>query len=174
MPERFEHPVAARRLDGLPEHVRESLSELLDQHRAARVAERAAGDSFREGGEVRASELAAGVPRGPREAIRPLVTEAEAREIIGRRMTMNAHEQRSWDRMTMYAEVAAKADGPREGQPQSLHKWAIRNMAGLNPTSEYERVIGDARVLSSRDARELVRQHAKEHGQSRPTQSRGR
>lgn len=174
LPERFEHPVAARRLEGLPGPVRESVSELLARHRAAREAERAASVSFREGLETQASERAGEAPRTWRGAAMPLVTEAEAREIWGRRMVMNDHQKRSWDQMTMYAEVAVKSGVPRGNSTPSLHEWGIRYSGAASHGNEYERGIGDTKVMSYSDARALIRQQEKELGRNRQSPSRGR
>jgi hypothetical protein len=175
LPEKFEHPVAAGRLERLPGQFRDSLSELLNRHLAARESERGTAISFREGLEIQARERSGEASRMPRGAIRPLLTEAEAGEIFGRALTMNMQEQRSWDRMTMYAEVAVKNDEGRMGhQHPSLHEWARQNMAASNRGSEYERGIGDTLVLSHREARSIVRQQEKELGRDRPTPSRGR
>jgi hypothetical protein len=173
LPERFEHPVAAGRLERLPGQVRDSLSELLDRHGAAREAERGAALSFREGLYAQARERAGEASRTPPGAIRPLLTEAEACGIFGRVLAMNTHERRSWERMTMHAKVAVEADGPQKSLP-SLHEWARQNTTASSRRSEYQRGIGDATVLSHREARANIRQQEKELGRGRPTPSRGR
>lgn len=173
LPERFEHPIAAGRLEKLPGQVRDSLSELLDRHGAAREAERGATLSFREGLDTQARERAGEASRTPPGAIRPLLTEAEAGEIFGRVLTMNTHERRSWERMTMHAKVAVEADGPQKNLP-SLHEWARQNTTASSRGSEYQRGVGDATVLSHREARAIIRQQEKELGQGRSTPSRGR
>lgn len=172
---KFEHPIAAGRLERLPGQARESLSELLARHRAAREAERATALSFRMNLETQAMERAGEASRMSRGAIRPFLTPAEAGEIYGRSLTMNAHERRSWEQMTMYAEVSVKGDKPRGGNPPlSLHEWARQNTTASSRGSEYQRGVGDAMVLSHREARAIIRQQEKEHGRSRPTPSRGR
>lgn len=94
VPERFERPVAVERIERLPEQVRESLSALLDRHRVAREAERAAAVSFRVSLETQASDRAGGTsrtqppPQQQRGTIRPLLTEVEAGEIHGMALTL--------------------------------------------------------------------------------------
>ncbi|HEX8292670.1 MAG TPA: hypothetical protein VF570_12990, partial [Pyrinomonadaceae bacterium] len=112
LPAQYEYPVAQERLDRLWDAAWEYLSERLDRHRAAREVERAAADSFRTGVEAQASERAEAAPRTWHGRPIPLVTEAEAREIFARRAEMSHQQQKSWDEMTMYAEVAVEGDGP--------------------------------------------------------------
>jgi hypothetical protein len=173
LPERFEHPVATERLERLPGHVRDSLSELLARHRNAREAERGTALSFREGLDTQSRERAGESSRTLTSRIRPLLTEAEAGEIFGRVLTMNKHERQSWERMTMHAKVAVEADGPQKSPP-SLHEWARQNTTASSRGSEYQRGIGDTTVLSHREARAIIRQQEKELGRDRPTPSRGR
>jgi len=173
LPERHEHPVAARRLERLPEQVRESLSSLIDQHRAARESERAAALAFRGGLESQARERADEAPRAPRGAVRPLLTEVEAGEIYARMLTTGSHERRSWEQRTMYAEVI-KGDGQREGRQPSLHEWARQNMAAFSRGGEYVRAVGDETVMSQSEAQAIIRQQERELGLNRPTPSRGR
>lgn len=175
VPENFEHPVAAVRMERLPGHVRDSLSELLARHRDARETERGTALSFREGLETQAGERAGEVSRAPHGAIKPLLTEAEAGEIFGRMLTMNTNERRLWERMTMHAEVAVRAaDSTQGNHQQSLHEWARQNTSAVNRGSEYERGVGDTMVLSHREARAIIRQQEKELRRDRPTPSRGR
>jgi hypothetical protein len=176
VPERFEHPVAAKRFERLPVQVREALSERLDRHRAAREAERAAALSFRENLAAQASERAgaASRPQQQRGPIRPLITEVEAGEIHGLALRMGARERRSWGQTTMHAEVAVDGDKLRGAGLPSLEEWARQYRVASSRVSEYERSVGDATVLSHRDAQALVRQQQKEHGQDRPKPSRGR
>lgn len=174
LPARYERPVAPGRLDGLREPAREFLSSQLDRHRAAREAERAAADSFRTGVEAQANVRAGAAPRTPRGTPTPLVTEAEAREIFARWGGMSTQQRRSWDRMTMYAEVAVEGDGRDRGGTRSLQEWAIRNIASITCGSEYERFIGDAKVLSYNDARGIVRQREKDHSRNRSLSTRSR
>jgi hypothetical protein len=175
VPENFEHPVAAVRIERLPGHVRDSLSELLARHREARETERGAALSFREGLETQAGERAGEVSRATHGAIKPLLTEAEAGEIFGRMLAMDTNERRSWERLTMHAEVAVGAADSTRGNPiQSLHEWARQNTFAVNHGSEYERGVGDTMVLSHREARAIIRQQEKELGRDHPTPSRGR
>jgi hypothetical protein len=173
LPGKYEYPAAAARLDRLGEEARGLLSEMLDRHRAAREAERAAADTFRTGVEAQADERAGAALRTPHGHPVPLVTEAEAREIFARRAGMSDHQQRSWDKMTMYAEVAVEGGGPGGAQTRSLHKWALRNIASITRTSEYDKFMGDAKALSYNDARAIVRQQEKERGRSSQVISRG-
>ena len=83
---------------------------------------------------------------------------------------MSDHQQRSWDRMTMHAEVVVEGGG---AHTRSLHEWGMRHMASITRASEYEKFIGDARVLSYNDARTIARQQEKEQGLNR-TSSRSR
>lgn len=173
LPERFEHPVATERLERLPGHVRDSLSELLVRHRNAREAERGTALSFREGLDTQSRERAGESSRTLTSRIRPLLTEAEAGEIFGRGLTMNAHQRRSWERMTMHAKVAVEAADPQKSLP-SLNEWARQNTLASSRGSEYQRGVGDTMVLSYREARAIIRQQEKEIGRGRPTPSRGR
>jgi hypothetical protein len=175
VPERFEHPVAAERFERLPVQVRETLSERHDRHRAAREAERVAALSFRENLAAQASERAGAASRPQqRGAIRPLLTEVEAGEIHGLALRMETRERRSWGQTTMHAEVAVKDDKLRGAGLPSLEEWARDFRVASSRGNEYERDVGDARVLSHRDAQARVREQQKEHGQDRPTSSRGR
>jgi len=176
VPERFEHPVAAERFERLPVQVRETLSERHDRHRAAREAERVAALSFRENLTAQASERAGEASRSQQQrgAIRPLLTEVEAGEIHGLALRMEVRERRSWGKSTMQAEVAVNGDKLRGAGRPSLEEWARHYRVASSRGSEYERGVGDATVLSYRDAQALVRQHQKEHGQDRPKTSRGR
>jgi len=175
LPEKFEHPVAAGRLMGLPEQERDSLSVMLDRHQAAREAERAAAISFRVNLETQAVERAGEALHTPRQVpVRPLLTEVEAGEVYGMALTMSTHERRSWEQKTKYAEVAVGGDKPRETDFPSLHEWARRNTSASGRRSEYERGVGDTMVLSYSEARAIVRQQEKELGRDRPTPSRGR
>jgi hypothetical protein len=84
VPEKFEHPIAAERLERLPGQVRDSMSELLARHQAARDSEREAALSFREGLETQARERAGEASRSHLQgSIRPLLTEVEAGEVYG-------------------------------------------------------------------------------------------
>lgn len=83
VPEKFEHPIAAGRLERLPGPVRESLSDLLDRHRTAREAERTTALSFRGGLETQARECAGEAKHTPRGSIRPLLTQVEAVRYTG-------------------------------------------------------------------------------------------
>lgn len=175
LPEKFEHPLASRRIEQLPEQVRESVSLVLNQHWAAREAEQAAALSFHDGIESQARERAGEAPRTPRGAIRPLLTEVEAGEIYNRAMTMNRLERRSWDRMVMYAEAAVEGGKPLGANLPSLQEWARQqNTAAYRLGNEYKRGVGDAMVLSLREARGIIRQHAMETNRERPTSTRER
>lgn len=175
VPEKFEYPVAARQLTGLPGQERESLSLMLDQHRAAREAERAAALSFRVNLETQAVERAGEVVRTPRQGpVRPLLTEAEAREVFGLTLTMSTNARRSWEQKTMRAEVAVEGDKSRETSLQSLYEWARQNIFTVNRGSEYERSVGDTMLMSYSEAKAIIRQQNKELGRDDPSQSRGR
>jgi hypothetical protein len=174
VPERFEHPVVAGRLERQPEQVRELVSELLDRHGAAREAERSAALSFRVNLETQAGERAGEAARTPRGNVRPLLTEAEAGEVFAMALTMSTHERRSWEQKTKNAEVAVGGDTSRATSPPSLHEWARRNTSASGLGSEYERGVGDTLVLGHSEARAIVRQQNKEHGRDRSTPSRGR
>jgi hypothetical protein len=135
----------------------------------ARDRERAAAVAFRTGVEAQANERAGAAPRTPLGHPMPLVTEAEGREIFARRAGMSEHQQRSWDEMTMYAEVVIEGGGPGGAHTRSLHEWGIRHMASITCASEYEKFISDAKVLSYNDARVIARQQEKEQGLNRTT-----
>jgi hypothetical protein len=175
VPEKFEHPVAAGRLAGLPEQERESLSEMLDRHRAAREAERAAALSFRMNLETQAVERAGGGGQMPRQGpVRPLLTEVEAKEVHGMALAMSTNERRSWEQRTMRAEVVIGGDKSRETGLQSLHQWAMQNTFAVIRGSEYERGVGDTMLMSHSEARAIIRQQDKKLGRDDPSQSRGR
>lgn len=175
VPEKFEHPVAAGRLAGLPVLERESLSALLDQHRAARETERAAALSFRVHLETQAVERAGEVMRtsgqGP---IRPLLNEAEAREAYGMALTMSANERRSWEQRTMRAKVAVDGDKSLETRLPSLHEWSRQNTFAINRGSEYERGVGDTMLMSHSEAKAIIRQQDKVLRRDDPSPSWGR
>jgi hypothetical protein len=102
------------------------------------------------------------------------LTEVEAAEIYARMLTTGTHERRSWEQVTMYAEVIVKGDGQRGGRSPSLTEWGRQNMAAVNRGSEYVRGVGDATVMSHSEARAIIRQQERELGRNRPTPSRGR
>lgn len=166
---KYEYPVVPGRLGRLGEASREFISERLARHRAAREDERAAADAFRTGVEAQTNEHAGAAPRTPHGHPVPLVTEAEAREIFARRAGMSHQQQRSWDKMTMHAELVVEGGGPGGAHTRSLHEWGMRHMASITRGSEYERFIGDVKVLSYNDARTIARQQEKEQGLNRTT-----
>lgn len=177
VPERFEHPVEAGRLERQPEQVRMALSELLGRHRTAREAERSAARSFRVNLETQALERTGEAPHTPRQqqgGIRPLLTQFEASEVYAMLITMDTSERRSWEQKTKYAEVAGESDKSRGDTPQPLHEWARRNASLASRGSEYERGGGGSLVLSHSEARAIIWQQDKDLGRDRPTPSRGR
>lgn len=175
VPERFEHPVAAGRLERQPEQVRELLCDLLDRHRAARDAERAAAHSFRENLETQARERCGVAPRTQQQGVvRPLLTETEAGEIYGMMVqTKDTNDRRRWEQRTMHAGVVIGEDKQREDNPPSLYEWARQNTSAVSRSSEYERGVGNTLVMSHSEARGLIRQQDKELGRHRTTPSRG-
>lgn len=174
VPEKFEHPVAAGRLAGLPGQERESLSVMLDRHQAAREAERSATLSFRVNLETQAVERTSEVVGTQQQgAVRPLLTEAEAREVFGMALAMSTNERRSWEQRTMHAEVAVEGRKSQETGHPSLHEWARQNLLTVNRGNEYERGVGNTMLMSHSEARAIIRQQDKGLGRD-PAQSRGR
>ncbi len=180
VPERYEQPIAAARLERLPEEDRAVVSGWLGRHREARVAERAAAHSFREHLDAQANLRVAEVSRmqeqqGQRRpevwgSVRPLLTEVEAGEIYRVVMTTDDHGRRSWEQMTKYAVVAVGADKLRKGDPPGLYEWARHNSVP-QLGSEYGRGISGM-VLSHSEARERIRQENKELGREHTTETR--
>lgn len=187
VPERYEQPIAAARLERLPEEERAVVSGWLGRHREAREAERAAARSFGEHLDAQANARVAEVSRAqeaqqqgqgrrqePWGSVRPLLTEVEAGELYRVGLTKNDHGRRSWEQMTKYAVVAVGANKLRKGDPPGLYEWARDNKLPPDRGNEYERMLSGAPVLSHREAREQIREQNKELGRERTTRSPGR
>jgi hypothetical protein len=184
VPGRYEQPIAASRLERLPEEERRVVSGWLDRHLGARAAERAAAHSFLEHLDTQANARVAEITRALEErqqqegqghrrqelwgSVRPLLTEFEAGELYRVGLTKNGHGQREWNRMIMYAVVAVDADHRRGESLPGVDEWARHNRVP-QLGSEYGRGISE-KVLSHSEARERIRQEKKELGREHMTE----
>jgi hypothetical protein len=177
VPKKFENPVGLQRLDKMDEADREVVAGWLARHSAAREAEQTRARTYREQLVTQASERVGVAERlspsqqQQREPIRPLVTEIEAVEIHSKRMTLHKQGRESWGQETMHTMVVLDRERMGSEKTQPLSKWERDQMFSHDRGQEYERgVVSEYRVLSLREAREIIRQHDKDRGLDRDTQ----
>lgn len=181
----YDKPIDLSKHNYLPPQLHAELSEALQRHEAARASEKSSAMSYCRSLESRAEELQRKCATPPGEALRPLLTPREANTIFPSLQEMTTHARFRWEQKLQRAQVMDAAINKKSPADPNYHhahpalfEWTAKTQSPVARTlsNGYERGLGETKVISYREAREIVKSHNHEvqRDNATPYRSRGR
>ncbi|MGA9995968.1 MAG: hypothetical protein WBP93_11175 [Pyrinomonadaceae bacterium] len=181
----YDKPIDLSKHHYLSPQLHAELSETLQRHEAARASEKSSAMSYCHSLESRAEELKRKCATPPGETLRPLLTLREANIIFPSLQEMTTHARFRWEQKLRRAQVMDEAINKKSHSDPNYHhahpvlfEWAAKTQSPVARTLSkgYEMSLGETKVISYREAREIVKSHSREvqRDTTTPYRSRGR